>query len=303
MNFACSLCILKEASWTCDNCAGTKLCPSCVQVHLSKKTVQHLLRPLEDGTMQGFEGSEGIVEKEIRRLEETQRRVWEELEGKEREVTRKVVEKFKEKRTELEEIFNEGKKYLEGLKNTGEIGEKLFDLSINWCENIEIGDILTISFIRTLTTEKIYTNGETLKGKWTYNGRKIDAISLSVSSPIYLTALDFPPLYRSSPAVVLKTLEIVEGQSTNGKVIYSQGSTAVEVGETSRVRLNNAVGLEAERVYTVKTVLEGGVTAAIGEVSADHSLFRLLPTEFAGGDVSNMSSPTAGIYLAFHYFT
>jgi len=312
MNFSCAVCIVREAQWAC-SCGDAKLCESCVPTHLGKKTAEHLLSPLLVPGLESVEVQE-VIRVETERLGRIEEEMYVELDRKEAELQIRVTEVCRERKEQLKGIIREGMAYLNGLGTSPEEAaavlaakersRRLFELTVKWDESRDIGEIASFSFLRTMGESKTYNHAKSLKGKWTYTGRKVDAISLSVSRSVQLIALDFPPTLLNNPPTVLKSFDIVEGPTTSGRVLYSHSSVELAADEVAKVTLSTAVSLNAGQVYTLKAVLAGGSTLGIKEVcpsSEEGQIFTLLPAEFGSGEVSNLSSPTAGIFLAFHY--
>ncbi len=312
MNFSCGLCIVKDAKWTC-SCGDAKLCESCVPTHLGKKTAEHLLSPLTAREPESTEAQD-MIRAETERLDRIEQEICTELDKKEVELHAKVSALCGERKEQLKIVVRDAAAYLNGLGTgvegeaavlaTRERGGHVFELNVKWGEIKDIGEIASFCFLPTLGESKVYRCEGSLMNKWTYNGKKIDAISLSTTRPILLTALDFPPTLPNNPPTVLKSFEVVEGPSTSGPVLYSHQEMELTAGEVARLTLSTAVSLKAGQVYTLKAVFAGGSTTAIKDICLEREEtegFSLQPAGFGPGDVSNLSTPTAGIFLAFHY--
>lgn len=312
MNFSCAICIVKEARWAC-SCGDSKLCESCVPTHLGKNTAEHLLSPLVTPGL-GSTEVQDVISLETDRLGRIEVDVCAELDRKEAELQARVAAVCRERKEQLRVIIREGTASLNRLGAdpeeaaavlvAKERNRRLFELNVKWEEPRDIGEIVSFSFLRTMGESKVYKLAKSLKVRWNYNGIKIDAISLSVTQSIQLIAIDFPPTLPNNPPTTLKSFEIVEGPSTSGRVIYSHSSVELTAGEVANFALSTAVSLKTQQVYTLKAVLIGGSTLGFKEVcpsSEEGAIFNLRQTEFGPGDVSNNSTPTAGIFLAFHY--
>jgi len=165
----------------------------------------------------------------------------------------------------------------------------------------------TMSLSVTIPAEKTYRHLEK-SGIWSFNGEKIDALTIQVSKKAFLSGivLGRPTNPMSFPEI--KLFEVRNGDSTLSPVLYTHPPGQIVApgrAEKPVVRFSKPIKLLPERKYTVKAVMLGGGVVSGTAIGGNRGQEGLEVTGFDAQlgptEVSNGTSANSGIFFEFLY--
>ena len=136
----------------------------------------------------------------------------------------------------------------------------------------------------------------------------VEALTVSFSRPMKLCAVSIGKQQPGRPPVTLESLQVVEGRSTQGKVLYVHQRVCPvnsELPDRVEIQLRSSVPMKAGACYTIKAELRGGQVMCTGRVARmvterDVQL-SIDPAEFSGSDISGGSDTESGIFFSLSY--
>lgn len=165
----------------------------------------------------------------------------------------------------------------------------------------------TMSLTVTIPAEITYKHLEKT-GIWSFNGEKIDALTIKVSKKAFLSGIMLGRPTNPASLPELKLLEVRNGDSTLSPVLYTHPpGQIIAPGRTEKpiIRFVKLIKLQPERKYTVKAVLAGGGVVSGTAISSNRLQEGLEITTFDAklgtGEVSNGTSANSGIFFEFLY--
>jgi len=149
--------------------------------------------------------------------------------------------------------------------------------------------------------ENSYTNTEPSRD-WIFNGADIDAVTISVSKRVTLLGVGLGR--PTGPSTEVRSLKVLQGNSTKGAVLYSHPAPFVLSQKRPLVRLTQPIQLLPEQKYTLKALLAGDSIVAgnscVGRLQEGLEV-KLFSARFAAWEGSNGTNETEGVFSEFLY--
>jgi len=157
----------------------------------------------------------------------------------------------------------------------------------------------------TSAHNKIYKNLDGSRS-WEFNGRKIDALTIQVSKKIYLSGVTLGQPKPQQKAIEVKSLQVRNGPSTQSPIIYEhQENTVLDPNDPAPIiRFVRPIELLVNQKYTLKALIAGGDMSS--GITFSNRLqegleVQLFKTDFEGGETTNGTDHTCGVFFGFEY--
>lgn len=327
-NNICGLCRISSATWRCA-CTAVFLCqsPICLSTHFSSACVSpHLFIPIDVETLL-------TPEEAKHKLQECDLSMISRFINEEKEwIQRRKLEIFSEISHEAQKLCEEIQQIAENAKqkvaaeaqnalslldNFRNLDNRdhLFRLRASCLHLVSLNFLISGLVLRNpfeVSVETISENKRTyrnlgeLSGNWSFDGVKIDAITIQPSKEIYLSGIVLPQAKRAPVRTEVKLMHVLEGDNTQGNVVYVHPQVEYLRPDQPMTLLNltKLLLLLPNRKYTVKLILEGSSTCK-GDLwksrEQDGLEIKVYKTIFRPPDGDNGCSTEMSIFFGFEY--